>query len=64
MLLRSLNDDALVGALAALHHCVEVTSEAETRRDAHNWFLSDVDDVRARMIERGIESDTVTALEI
>lgn len=61
---KSLKDYDLEVVLTTLRRALDTAVEAESVAEARQWLADDVRTVCMEMTRRGIESDTVTALEL
>lgn len=64
MKLREMSDDALAGALAATRRDFESVRESSGHVEALRWVEDDIWDICREFTRRGLESDTVTVLEL
>lgn len=64
MRLASLTNDGLTSALAAMKRAFAAVRESSGHMEALGWIEGDISDIHREMLRRGLDSDTVTALEL
>lgn len=64
MKLASLTNDGLTDVLAGMKRAFAAVLESSGRTEALQWIEDDISDICREMTRRGLESDTVTALEV